>query len=183
MRKKKIIIICSVIAGIFITWGIFVRPPVDGGKFSSAWGLRFLKGSFFHPGSDISLPIGSPVHPVTFGKVRETGFNERHGNYMIISHLPGIESRYMHMNSLIAAEGDLVKFRTVIGTVGSTGTMSTGPHIHFEIRVLNKPLPAYLICLPGRMLQKIGLFKLLGGKNRTGGTFHIISGMQPFYTP
>ena len=146
MKKLKIIIIILAVIG----WGFLVRPPVEGGRLTSVWGLRFSTDSVFHPGSDIALPIGSPVYPIARGTVREASFHERHGNYIIISHLPGIESRYLHFDSMNSATGDKVNHRTVIGTVWNTGTTSTGPHIHWEIRVLSIPLPAYIcFAFPG----------------------------------
>ena len=158
MRK---IIITIVIITAILAWGLLVRPPVVGGKFTSPWGLRFSTDRLFHPGSDIALPIGAPVFPIAGGKVRVADFNERHGNFMIIDHLPGIESRYLHFDTMNSSAGDTVNHRTVIGTVGNTGNISTGPHIHWEIRVFNIALPAYLICLSGRILQKAGVHKMV----------------------
>jgi len=157
MSKKKKAFIVFIL--FLIVWGFLVRPPVKGGKLTSIWGLRFSTDRLFHPGSDIALPTGSPVNPVAWGTVRETSENERHGNFIFIKHLPGIESRYLHLDTIIVSAGEKVNYSTIIGTVGNTGYMTTGPHIHFEIRVFNIALPAYLLCLPGRVLQRVGVLK------------------------
>ena len=157
MSKRKIFI--TII--ILFMWGLLIRPPVTGGRLSSPWGLRFTTDRLFHPGSDIALPTGSPIYPIAPGTVRETGFNERIGNYMIIDHLPAIQSRYLHFDTMNSQAGNKVEYKTIIGTVGNTGSISTGPHIHWEIRVFNIPLPAYLLCLPGRLLQRINAYVII----------------------
>ena len=143
-RNKRLMIII----GIVLALGFLVRPPVSGGKLTSPYGIRFFAGRVFHNGSDIALPVGSPVKPVSWGTIKETGFTESKGNFISISHLSIIQSHYMHLDTITSTVGQSVSHSTVIGTVGNTG-LSTGPHIHFEIRVLGIPLPPYLLCLPG----------------------------------
>jgi len=138
--------------GILIAWGLLIRLPVKGGKLTSIYGFR---SGGFHYGSDLGLPIGTAVKPVTWGKVRRTGFDNRSGNLVMITHLPGLESRYYHLNSVDVVSGQWVGLGTIIGTSGNTG-QSSGPHLHFEIRVLGVALPPYLLCLPNVILTKIG---------------------------
>ena len=144
---------------LFVAMGIFIRPPVSGGTVTSWYGLRAEFGREFHTGSDITLPIGTEVRPISWGTVTETGYSERNGNYVIISHLPGTESRYLHLDSISVVKGEKLNPLSVIGTVGNTG-LSTGSHLHFEIRLFSLPLPANFLCMPGRAFQAIGLFNI-----------------------
>ncbi|MCL2804641.1 MAG: M23 family metallopeptidase [Treponema sp.] len=150
---KKIIVIIVLILAL----GFFVRPPVIGGKLTSWWGIRpsGITG-FFHPGSDIGHNVGTPVFPVSRGTIKQTGYDDQRGYFVNISHLGFTESRYYHLDSISVQEGEKVDLKSIIGTVGDTGT-STGPHLHFEIRIFKIPLPAYLVSLPGRIFQRIGL--------------------------
>ena len=119
----------------------------------------------FHTGTDIALPFGTPVNSTTWGRVKETGFTDRNGYFIIITHLPGTESRYLHLDSINIAEGVKVNPGSFIGTLGNTG-VSTGGHLHFELRVLGVPLPPYILCAPGRLIQRVGghrVFEIIGG--------------------
>jgi len=136
---------------ILVIWGLLIRLPAKGGKLTSIYGFR---SGGFHYGSDLGLPIGTAVRPVTWGKVRRTGFDNRSGNLVMITHLPGLESRYYHLNSVDVVSGQRVSPGTIIGTSGNTG-QSSGPHLHFEIRVLGVALPPYLLCLPNVVFGKI----------------------------
>ena len=145
---------------ILTIWGLVFRPPVEGGTISSWYGIRILNDRSFHTGTDIALPIGSPVNPPIHGTVAETGYNERNGNYIIITHLPRTDTRYLHLHSIGVRTGEKVDARSVIGTVGNTG-ISTGSHLHYEIRVFNVSLPPYFISFPGRLLQKTGIYGII----------------------
>jgi murein DD-endopeptidase MepM/ murein hydrolase activator NlpD len=158
MKFKMISVIAVVLA-----LGLVFRMPASG-KLTSFWGIRFLAGNWFHSGSDLGLSGGTPVRPVARGRVALTTSSERWGNYITIAHFPGVTSRYLHLSSIAVSPGDKVSHDTVIGRSGNTGTASTGPHLHFEIRLFNIPLPAYLICLPGKLVG--GLIDMLGGAKR-----------------
>jgi len=148
---KKIIVILL----LFIIIGILIRPPVNEGKVTSAYGVRLAFGNYFHWGTDIGLPIGEPVSCISWGTVTNSGFHEQKGNFIWVNHFPGFQSRYLHLDSINVSNGQKVSPHTLIGTVGSTG-ISTGPHLHYEKRLFGVPLPPYLIGLPGKLLQKIG---------------------------
>jgi murein DD-endopeptidase MepM/ murein hydrolase activator NlpD len=148
-----------IILSLLLAWGFLIRPPVNGGVVTSWYGPRMEHGRFFHTGTDIGLPTGAPVYATSWGTVQETGFTERNGNYIKIAHLPGIESRYLHLDSVNVTRGQKLSPQNRIGIVGNTG-LSTGSHLHFEIRVLGIPLPPYVICIPGRIMQKIGVYKI-----------------------
>ena len=136
--------------GILLVIGFIFRPPVDGGRLSSWYGIR---ASGLHPGSDIAHAEGTPIRPVAPGVVKQAGnFDDDRGFFVTISHLGVVQSRYYHMNSIATYPGQSVDHKFVIGTVGNTG-LSTGPHLHFEIRVIGIPLPPYLLTIPGRVVN------------------------------
>ena len=155
MFKKGIILLL-----VFSVLGFLVRPPVNGGKVSSLYGIRIAHDRIFHTGTDIALPTGEPVNSVSWGTVKETGFDERSGIFVIISHLPGTESRYLHLDSVNVKEGQKVNPQTIIGTVGNTG-ISSGSHLHYEIRLIRVPLPPYILCLPGTLMRNLGIHSFI----------------------
>lgn len=92
-----------------------------------------------HKGTDIAASTGTPVVAAASGLVTAAGFSNSMGNYVVISHGDGITTRYYHNSSLAVSAGQSVKAGQVISYVGSTG-WSTGPHLHFEVRVNDSPL-------------------------------------------
>ncbi|HOX19180.1 MAG TPA: M23 family metallopeptidase [Spirochaetales bacterium] len=91
-------------------------------------------GESAHYGIDFGAPTGTPVLSPGPGKVVLAEFRVLTGNTIILEHLPGVYSIFMHMDSLAVATGDSRVRGQVLGTVGSTG-FSTGPHLHWELRV------------------------------------------------
>ncbi len=89
---------------------------------------------YVHPGVDIAAPEGTQVKAAADGTVSQTGFDERKGNFVALSHTDGGSSLYSHLQSVGVDEGAQVAKGDVIGTVGNSG-MSTGPHLHFEVNV------------------------------------------------
>jgi murein DD-endopeptidase MepM/ murein hydrolase activator NlpD len=115
--------------------------PVDG-IVSSEFGWREgLDGgpSRMHHGVDIAAAEGAPVLAALPGTVTFAGVRGNYGNLVIVDHGDGLETRYAHCQSLMVAEGDPVSAGTPIGSVGSTGR-STGPHLHFEVRLDSQPV-------------------------------------------
>ena len=112
-----------------------MRPRV-----SSSFGFHFhpiLRRSRFHDGLDIPKPYGTPVYPARSGRVVEAGWHEGYGQLIEIRHFNGESTRYGHLSKILVKPGDVVqRGRTMIGRVGSTG-LSTGPHLHFEVRDRN----------------------------------------------
>lgn len=123
-----------------------VKPtgmPVMDGFIASYFGMRldpFNGHHAFHPGLDIDVPRGSPVHAVAEGVVTFAGVRNGYGNVIEIDHGNGYMTRYAHNSKLLAHVGERVHAGEVISDVGSTGR-STGPHVHFEVwyqgRVVN----------------------------------------------
>ena len=88
----------------------------------------------FHKGIDIVAPQGTPIQAAAAGTVVFSGRNGGYGNMVMIEHSDGRRTLYAHAEALFVKVGDRVSASQTIAAVGSTGH-STGPHVHFEIRV------------------------------------------------
>ena len=88
----------------------------------------------YHQGLDLAAPAGTPVHATNVGTVRVAGFYPIKGGLVVIDHGGGIFSLYFHQSKLLVKVGETVKRGQVVGEVGTTG-LSTGPHLHWEMRV------------------------------------------------
>ena len=93
----------------------------------------------YHPGVDIANNIGTPVVATADGKVIISGRSSGYGNLIQIDHGNGIITFYGHNSQLIVQVGQMVKKGQMIAYMGSTGN-STGPHVHYEIRVNGTPV-------------------------------------------
>ena len=110
--------------------------PVSG-RISSPYGYRIhpIYGTRkMHTGIDYAASSGTPVVSVKSGTVILRKYNSSYGNYIIVDHGGGISSLYAHLSGFAVSLGQSVEQGQKIGYVGSTGA-STGPHLHFEIRV------------------------------------------------
>ncbi|SHI99014.1 Murein DD-endopeptidase MepM and murein hydrolase activator NlpD, contain LysM domain [Clostridium amylolyticum] len=108
---------------------LLIRP--SRGAISSFYGMRWGK---MHKGTDFAGNIGDPVVASMDGTVKEAAFEPTYGNYIVLSHGNSIETLYGHCSELKVKSGDKVKKGDIIAAVGNTGR-STGPHLHFEVRV------------------------------------------------
>lgn len=109
---------------------------------SSGFGYRadpFSGEGAFHAGLDFKGPIGAPIFAAAKGTVSFAGVRSGYGNCIEIDHGNGLITRYAHMSRFAAQLGQAVDAGTVIGAIGSTGR-STGPHLHFEVRLHDQPL-------------------------------------------
>ncbi|HEY6804697.1 MAG TPA: peptidoglycan DD-metalloendopeptidase family protein [Pyrinomonadaceae bacterium] len=88
----------------------------------------------FHKGIDIAAPFGAPIQAAAAGRVVFAGPNKGYGNMVMIEHADGRRTLYAHAEALYVKVGATVAAGQTIAAVGSTGH-STGPHVHFEIRV------------------------------------------------
>ncbi|WP_420381207.1 peptidoglycan DD-metalloendopeptidase family protein [Novosphingobium sp.] len=116
--------------------------PASFEYISSGFGVRtdpIVGGAAFHPGLDFKGPVGAPIYAAATGEVSFTGVRQGYGNCVEISHGHGLVTRYAHMSRIIAHLGQTVVAGTPIGAIGSTGR-STGPHLHFEVRVNDRPV-------------------------------------------
>jgi len=126
--------------------------PIEDGWFSSNFGWRldpFTGEKSFHEGIDFPAEVGTPIEAAASGKVVYAEVHPAYGKMLEIDHGNGLVTRYAHCSSLSVKEGDLVVRGQRVGTVGSTGR-STGPHLHFEVRLNGAPQN------PARFLQPTG---------------------------
>ena len=108
-----------------------------GGGVASGYGQRLhpVLGYYrMHSGLDIGGAMGQPIFAAKEGTVIRAGWNGGYGNTVVIDHGGGITTLYAHQSQLNASVGQYVGRGDIVGQVGSTG-LSTGPHLHFEVRV------------------------------------------------
>lgn len=112
------------------------------GTVTSAFGERknpMGAGEDFHPGLDIAADAGTPIAAAAGGRVVSAGPDGGYGNLIVVDNGNGVTTRYGHCAQIFARVGENVEPGQTIGAVGSTGH-STGPHLHFEVRVGDKPV-------------------------------------------
>ena len=112
------------------------RSPVIGGRRTSGFGPR---GRSMHTGLDIAAPRGTPIYATADGIVTFAGRQRGYGRVVKIRHAFGFETVYAHLNRVRVKVGQRVGRGDRIGDMGSTGR-STGNHVHYEIRIDNKPV-------------------------------------------
>jgi murein DD-endopeptidase MepM/ murein hydrolase activator NlpD len=96
----------------------------------------------FHYGIDIATNFGNPIVATADGIVISLGNDKMGGKNIIISHGSGVTSHYLHLSKFLVKSGQRIKRGDVIGLVGKTGK-ARGPHLHYEVRVNNKPVNPY----------------------------------------
>jgi murein DD-endopeptidase MepM/ murein hydrolase activator NlpD len=109
--------------------------PVNG-PITSPFGPRW---GGFHPGIDIGVPEGTPIHAAAAGTVIYCSWEDGYGNLVVIDHHNGLATAYAHQSKIEASCGQDVSQGQEIGLVGCTG-FCTGPHLHFEVRVNGTPV-------------------------------------------
>ena len=114
----------------------FSLPLRDAFRYTSGFGGRWGR---MHEGVDMAGPIGTPVYSTADGVVIYAGWENGYGRLIRIQHEFGIETRYGHLNEIDVAVGQRVSRGDHIGDMGNSGR-STGPHLHYEIRVDGEPL-------------------------------------------
>lgn len=114
-----------------------LASPSPGARISSPYGMRVhpIFGTLrLHNGTDFAAGMGAPIRAAADGTVVTASMMSGYGNYTCIDHGSALATCYAHQNRIDVSKGERVSRGEVIGTVGSTGN-STGPHLHFEVRV------------------------------------------------
>lgn len=116
--------------------------PVVGKLESGVGGRRNPfggRGYEYHQGQDIDAAYGTPVAVAASGKIIIAGWQRGYGNVVYVDHGSGLSTRYGHLSQIDVILGQEVTLGQTIGLVGSTGR-STGPHLHYEVRINNQPV-------------------------------------------
>lgn len=116
-----------------VSLGVSLIKPVTG-VLSSRFGAVSRIRSSVHTGLDIATSSGTPIKAAAGGTVTFAGYKGSYGNLVVITHSNGVQTYYGHCSKLYVSSGQTVSQGQSIAAVGSTGN-STGPHLHFEIRV------------------------------------------------
>lgn len=135
-----------------------LAEPIHGAyDFNSGFGTRndpLNNRTGIHEGIDLGAPIGTPVYATGDGIVAETGVKARYGLTVDIEHGNGLTTRYAHLSRIKVQPGQKVTRATIIGLVGNTGR-STGPHLHYEVRLHDAPRDPLKFISAGRDAAKI----------------------------
>lgn len=113
-----------------VSLGVSLSKPVTG-VLTSRYGYRWGRT---HTGIDIGVPTGTPVKAAASGTVTFAGWKGSLGNLVVISHGNGVQTYYGHNSRIVVKAGQKISQGEVVAKAGSTGR-STGPHVHFEVRV------------------------------------------------
>ncbi|MDL0102072.1 peptidoglycan DD-metalloendopeptidase family protein [Campylobacter felis] len=133
--------------------------PITNKGVTGKFGWRehpILKRKEFHPGIDLAASIGTPIYAPASGVVEFSGYsNNGYGYNVILLHNFGFKSVYAHMTRKdVVKAGDFVNKGDLIGYTGNTG-LSTGPHLHYEVRFINKTLePLYFLNLKRKNMNE-----------------------------
>ena len=123
----------------------FMRTPVDGARITSNFGMRFhptLHYNRLHAGVDFGVPVGTPVYAAAAGIVIGAHPTGCGGNMAVLQHDNGWVTRYFHLSHFAPElqEGQRVPQGYTLGLSGTTGTCTTGPHLHYELRIDGEPV-------------------------------------------
>lgn len=116
--------------GLTSPWG----TPVESYELSAEFGSGGLRWAHRHTGQDFAVPIGTPVRAVGDGRVVKVACGGAFGMEVVVGHAGGYYTQYAHLASVAVDQGERVDAGRWIGQSGTTGN-STGPHLHFEVRV------------------------------------------------
>lgn len=122
--------------------GIFTHPCPGYTYISSEFGYReqpIAGASTNHKGMDFAAPAGTPIYAAASGTVTSASYSGNAGNMIVINHGNGLQTYYMHCNSMYVRAGQTVSKGQNIGAVGSTGN-SSGPHLHFQVMQNGTPV-------------------------------------------
>jgi len=146
---------------------LLMKTPVDGARITSGFGMRFhpvLGYTRMHKGIDFGVPVGTPVMAAGSGVIKTEGRAGGYGNLLLINHENGYATAYGHLSRFAPGlhVGSHVHQGQIVAFSGNTG-MSTGPHLHYEIRINNVQVnPLKVKFATGRRLAGNELRNFLG---------------------
>lgn len=144
------------------------RMPLEGARMSSDYGMRthpVLGSRRRHNGIDLAAPTGTPIYATADGLVSKAEYWSSYGNYVSVEHGAQLQTRYAHMSRIAVRDGQRVSKGDIIGYVGSTGR-STGPHLHYEVRVAGEAVNPVPYMVESQAQQA---FALATGSGGVGG--------------
>lgn len=160
----------------------FSHQPIESyTRISSPYGIRIhpiLGGIRMHTGIDYAAPTGTKIIAPSDGIVSFIGWKGGYGKTIMLLHANGIETLYGHMSDYVKSlhKGSVVRAGDIIGFVGSTGR-STGPHLHYEVRINGQHINPASITLPSIPLDKNGLLALQQYRQSIHSIFTIIDNL------
>lgn len=123
-----------------------------------------------HLGTDFAMPVGTAVEAPADGVVKKVVHHPLAGNYLVLDHGDGYQTRYLHLSKVKVRRGDTVHQGQAIAYSGNTGR-STGPHLHYELRMNGRPVNAMAVSLPVK--GKLQHDELKRFQNRYAGYFKL----------
>jgi murein DD-endopeptidase MepM/ murein hydrolase activator NlpD len=148
-----------------------LKTPISGARLTSGFGMRrhpLLGYSRMHTGADFGAPTGTPIRAAGSGVIDLAGRHGAYGNTIVIKHTEKYKTLYAHMSRLAAGvrRGARINQGQIIGYVGTTGR-SSGPHLHYEVRVNNRPInPSAIKAAGGKQLSGADLQRFRQTKQR-----------------
>lgn len=133
-----------------------LATPLEDAEVTSPFGARddpFNELTAFHEGVDFGAPLNSPVFATGDGQVVWAGWRDKYGIMVEIDHGHGLSTRYAHLSRTLVRVGDRVTRGRPIGLLGNTGR-STGPHLHYEVRVNDQATDPMKFITAGRDVLK-----------------------------
>jgi len=124
----------------------FSFPLRNAYRLTSPFGPRHGR---MHEGDDLAAPLGTPIYATADGVVTKAGWSSCYGRLIKIRHTMGYETRYGHLSRIRVKEGQRVSRGDRIGDIGSSGH-STGPHLHYEIRIGGRAINPMIYIKAGR---------------------------------
>ncbi|OIR02349.1 murein DD-endopeptidase MepM [mine drainage metagenome] len=133
-----------------------LAQPLQDYEITSPFGVRvdpINEKSAIHEGVDLGAPAGTPVVATGDGRVATAGWEDGYGNMVDLDHGMGLHTRYAHLARILVKPGERVTRGTPLGLLGATGR-TTGPHLHYEVRINDVPTNPMKFILAGRDVLK-----------------------------
>jgi murein DD-endopeptidase MepM/ murein hydrolase activator NlpD len=131
------------------------RPAIQYAELTSGFGMRidpFTRGPAMHTGLDFRAERGAEVRATGPGRVTAAEYSGGYGRMVEVDHGNGVATRYAHLSAIGVAPGETVAAGAILGRVGSSGR-STGPHLHYEVRIDGEPIDPQRFLRAGARLR------------------------------